>query len=183
MENTKPTLRRGWSRPLTKLGLAFGAIALLAACAPNEGVSTFAAHECKQISSRAEAKINWARVPEVELRVRNGEYSPMVMRLKQGRPYILRIRNRDTEQRVFRARDFFLQNAVLAVGVEGKQADATCIHSVTIPARQTAEIRMVAITDGTYEYEDNLILVPWVLSGGPSGAIIIEERRETAAIN
>ena len=106
----------------------------------------------------------------------------MVTRLKQGRPYILRIRNRDTERRVFRARDFFIENAVLAVAVEGKRAAETCIHSVTIPARQTAEIRMVAITDKTYEYEDNFVLIPMVMSAGASGAIVIEERRETAAI-
>ncbi len=182
MEKTKPNLCRRWARHMTKLGLAVGAVAAVAACAPREGVSTFAVSECKQISSRAEAKINWARVPEVEIRVRNGEYSPMVTRLKQGRPYILRIRNRDTEQRVFRARDFFVENAVMAVAVEGVRAPETCIHSVSIPARETAEIRMVAITDKTYEYEDNFVLVPLVMSAGASGAIIIEERRETAAI-
>jgi hypothetical protein len=42
---------------------------------------------------------------------------------------------------------------------------------------------MVAITDGTFEYEDNLILLPFVFSAGPSGAIIIDERRETAGLN
>ncbi len=106
----------------------------------------------------------------------------MVTRLQQGRPYILRIRNRDDSLRVFRARDLFVENAVIAVGVEGVRAEEECPTSVSIPGRQSAEIRMVAITDGTFEFEDNFFMMPWVMSGGPGGAIIIEARRETAGL-
>jgi len=159
------------------------AVSALAACAAPSGVAGFVTSGCKQISKKAEAKINWARVPEIEIRVRNGEYSPMVTRLQQGRPYVLRIRNRDDSLRVFRARDFFKNNAVIAIGVEGQRAEDTCVASVSIPSRQSAEIRMVAVTDGTFEFEDNIILLPFVLSAGPSGAIVIDERRETAGIN
>ena len=159
------------------------AVTVLAACAAPSGVSDFGVAQCKQISQRAEAKINWARVPKVEIRVRDGEYSPMVTRLQQGRPYVLRIRNRDDSLRVFRAKDFFERNAVIAVGVEGVRAEHTCINAVSIPARQSAEIRVVAITDGTFEFEDNALLLPFVFFGGASGAIVIDERRETAGIN
>ena len=107
----------------------------------------------------------------------------MVMRLKQGRPYIIRIRNRDDERRVFRAPDFFEQNTVVAIGVEGERAATTCVNAIAIPARQTAEVRVVAITDGTFEFEDNALLLPYVMSSGPSGVIVVEERRETARLN
>ncbi len=154
----------------------------LGACAASNGVTVAGISECKQISKRAEAKINWARVPQIDMRIRNDEFEPMVMRLRQGRPYIIRIRNRDTEPHVFRAPEFFKQNAVVAIGVEGVRADENCVYAVAIPARESAEIRMVAITDGTYEYEDNSILLPFIMSSGPSGAIVIEERRETAGL-
>lgn len=170
-------------RHLLNWGAAAIAVMALSACAMPSGVSNFAMAECKQISKRAEAKINWARVPEIEIRVRNGEYSPMVTRLQQGRPYVLRIRNRDDSLRIFRAKQFFENNAVIAVGVEGVRADDTCINAISIPARQSAEVRMVAVTDGTFEFEDNAVLLPYVFSGGPSGAIVIDERRETAGIN
>lgn len=164
-------------------GVAMLAVTALAACAGPTGVSNFSVAECKQLSKRAEAKINWARVPERELRIRDGEYSPMVMRLKQGRPYIIRIRNRDDERRVFRAPDFFEKNAVVAIGIEGVRAETTCIQAVSIQPREAAEIRVVAITDGTFEFEDNPILLPYVMSTGPSGVIVVEERRETARLN
>lgn len=176
-------LCRVLGRHVMNWGAVALAVTVLAACAAPSGVSDFAVSQCKQISQRAEAKINWARVPEVEIRVRDGEYSPMVTRLQQGRPYVLRIRNRDDSLRVFRAKDFFERNAVIAVGVEGVRADTTCINAVSIPARQSAEIRIVAITDGTFEFEDNVLLLPFVFSGGASGAIVIDERRETAGLN
>lgn len=178
---------RRWGRHLGQkfcVTALLAATALLGACAAPSGFSTTGVADCKQISKRAEAKINWARVPQVELRVRDGAFSPMVTYLKQGRPYIVRIRNRDDEMRVFRAGAFFEKNAVIAAALEGQRTPEACIRAISIPPRQTAEIRMVAITDGTYEYEDNMILLPYVMSGGPSGAIIVEERRDqTAGIN
>lgn len=183
MESMTVLLCRKLGRHVLSLGVSILAVSALAACAAPSGVADFGATGCKQISKRAEAKINWARVPEIEIRVRNGEFSPMVTRLQQGRPYVLRVRNRDEGLRVFRARDFFKSNAVIAVGVEGVRAPETCIASISIPGRQSAEIRMVAVTDGTFDFEDNVILLPFVLSAGPSGAIVIDERRETAGIN
>lgn len=183
MVKMKTELCRTLGRHLLNWGAVAVAVMALSACAASSGVSNFAAAECKQISKRAESKINWARVPEIEIRVRNGDYSPMVTRLQQGRSYVLRIRNRDDSMRVFRAKDFFVNNAVIAVAVEGVRAEDTCINSISIPARQSAEVRMVAITDGTFEFEDNIVLLPFVFSGGPSGAIVIDERRETAGIN
>lgn len=183
MEKMTALLCRKLGRHVLNWGAAVMAVSALAACAAPSGVADFAATGCKQISKRAEAKINWARVPETEIRIRDGEFSPMVTRLQQGRPYVLRIRNRDDGLRVFRAREFFKNNAVIAVGVEGVRAPETCIASISIPGRQSAEIRIVAITDGTFEFEDNVILLPFVLSAGPSGAIVIDERRETAGIN
>lgn len=184
MEITGAEPCRGLARHIQKLSLAaICALGLSGCAAQTSGVANLTVSDCKKISDRAEARINWARVPEVELTIRDGEYSPMVTRLKQGRPYVLRIRNRDMATRVFRAGDLFAQNAVLAIGVEGVREPETCIASVTIPSKQTAEIRMVAITDGTFEYEDNRILLPWVFSAGPGGVIVIEERRETAGLN
>lgn len=183
MGKTGTDMCRVLGRHANKLGLAAMCVLGLSGCAAETGVAKWNVAECKQISDRAEAKINWARVPEVELTIRDGAYMPMVMRLKQGRPYVLRIRNRDEDTRVFRAQKFFEKNAVVAIAVEGQRAPETCVTSVSIPTLQTAEIRVVAITDGTFEYEDNKVLLPFVLSAGPNGVIIVEERRETAGLN
>lgn len=183
MERSSTNACRKLGRHIKTLGVAGFAALALTGCAGNMNIADTWTADCKQISKRAEAKINWARVPDIELRVRNGEFSPMVMRLKQGRPYVLRIRNRDDKVLNFKAREFFLKNAVIAAGVEGVRTDETCFSKINIPPRQAAEIRMVAITDGTYEYQDSFVMLPLVFTGAPGGAIVVEERRETAGLN
>ena len=155
---------------------------VLSACAGIEGgVTEIGGVGCKRISEQAMAKINWARVPRVEMAVREGDFEPMVLRMKQGRPYVLKIRNRDDSVRYFRALEFFKQNAVIAIAVDGERAEETCVQAVNIPPRKTAEVRFVAVIDGHYEFEDNFLMIPLVMSGGPSGVIVIEERKEVAA--
>ena len=128
------------------------------------------------MASQTVARIDWSQVPRITTVIRAGDYAPMVMRIKQGRPYILKIRNRDEKARYFRAQDFFRRNAVINITVDSKIAKKTCVHSINIPARRTAEIQFVAIEDGHYEFEDNFSIIPLILSAGPSGVIIIEER-------
>ena len=142
--------------------------------------SPFAAEGCKQISAKARAKINWARVPVVEVAVRNDEFEPMIFRLKQGRPYVLRLRNRDFEEHEFYAPEFFRQNAMVTIAVDGQRFDETCVQSVTIPPRQTAEVRMVAIVDDRYEFYDNPLPFPVLSAAIPGGVIVVEERRDLA---
>ena len=88
MEKSEAKSCRKLGRHILNFGAAIAAVTLMAACAAPSGVTEFTAANCKQISKRAEAKINWARVPEVEIRIRDGEFSPMVTRLQQGRPYV-----------------------------------------------------------------------------------------------
>ena len=166
----------GWGRRLTRSALWPAALLLLAGCTAPIGVSGYIS-QCAEVDDKAVKYINWARVPEVDIRIRNAEFEPMVVRMRQGWPYVLRIRNRDHETRVFKAHEFFRRVAVLKATVAGEEQDFTCFGAVSLPPRQSAEIRLVALTDGYYEYEDSLIPIPAMFSSGPNGVIIIEERR------
>jgi len=165
----------GWGRLVARSALLPGALLLLAGCTAPFGVANIVG-ECATVDDKAVKYINWARVPEVDIRIRNGEFSPMIVRMRQGWPYVLRIRNRDHEDRVFKAYDFFRRVAVIKTTVAGEDADFTCFGAVTVPARQSAELRLVALTDGYFEYEDSMIPLPGLFSTGPNGIIIIEER-------
>ena len=165
-----------WGRPMARWTLLPAALALLAGCAVTPSVSGFVG-ECTKVDESAVKYINWARVPEVNIRIRNSEFSPMVLRLRQGWPYVLKIRNRDHEDRLIRAPEFFRRIAVIKASVAGEDADFTCFSSVTVPARQSVELKLVAVTDGYYEYEDSLLPLPGLFSSSPNGVIIIEERR------
>lgn len=132
--------------------------------------------KCATVAEEDVRQVNWTRVPEVNMRVRNGEFEPMIVQLKQGWPYIVRIRNRDDQPRVFAADDFFAKMAVLRITIGDKRQDNTCVSRITLPPQTMAELRLVAARDGRYEFEDTPMPVAGLFSKGTSGVIVVEER-------
>ena len=132
--------------------------------------------KCAVVAEDDIRQINWTRVPEVNMRVYNGEFEPMIVQLKQGWPYICRLRNRDDRMRTFAADEFFAHMAVIRITVDGKRQDETCVRKVKVPPGKTATLRLVAAKDGRFEFEDSVIPVTGLFSHGASGLIIVEER-------
>ncbi len=153
------------------------ALALLLGACASPGDIINAVVGCEKVSPEALKHVNWTRVPEVNVRIRHDEFSPMVIRLRQGWPYVLRIRNRDNEGHTFRAGDFFRRVAVIQATVGDREEEDTCFGSIWIGPRETAELRLVASIDGYYEFEDSPLFLIDGFSDGPHGVIIIEERR------
>ena len=131
---------------------------------------------CAQVDQKALKFVNWTQVPEVNVRIRHDEFSPMVLRLRQGWPYVMRIRNRDQYTHYIQAYEFFSNVAVIRASVGGRVFDNNCFGVLVLPPRQTVELRLVAAIDGYYEYDDNLYPFLGGFTFGPQGVIIIEER-------
>ena len=98
----------------------------------------------------------------------------MVIRLRQGWPYVFRIRNRDDEGHVFKAHEFFRNVAVIQSSVDGEVEDNPCLRALWLSPGKTAELRLVASVDGYYEFEDLPFFALTGFYGGPQGVIIIE---------
>ena len=160
---------------LTRSSLFLALTVLLGACvSPGDVINPM--FGCEEVSPEALKRVNWTQVPEINVRIRHDEFSPMVIRMRQGWPYVFRIRNRDNTGHTFRADDFFNKVAVIQKSVAGKIAEETCFGSLWVPPRQTVELRLVAVIDGYYEFEDNPVYVLGGFMNGPNGVIIIEER-------
>jgi len=132
--------------------------------------------ECATVSPKALKRVNWTRVPQINMRIRNNEYEPMIVQMTQGWPYVFRIRNRDKKSHTFNAERFLSSMAVIRISVGGKRQNETCIASLKIPPETMAEIHLVAANDGHYEFEDNWLPAATLLTGGADGVIIVEER-------
>ena len=154
--------------------LLFPAAALvLAACAVSNGVYTEFGAKCVDDAAERVAKVNWLEAETVDLRVRQGTYTPTIIRLRQNSTYVLRIANGDDRNRVFRANEFFGAIALAKVTMGEFESEASCISAVVVPARETAEVRFVAVRDGRYEFEDNPFLYAKAVAGFGSGVISI----------
>jgi len=134
--------------------------------------------DCAVVSPKALKQVNWARVPEVNMRIRNDEFEPMIVQMTQGWPYTFRISNRDDRAHTFNAQDFFKSVAMIRITIDGVRQDQTCFASVEIPAQKTAEMQLVAAVDGHFVFKDNWLPAASLLSGGADGVIIVQERRK-----
>jgi hypothetical protein len=102
-------------------------------------------------------RVKWNNARTIDVRIRQGEYSPMIIGLTKDKPYILRIENADNKSRNFKAGEFFRSVALSRVAINGKEKRQDCITGVTVKPHQVAELELVAIRDGRYEFEDNFL--------------------------
>ena len=169
---------KAWGVNPTRSAL-FAAVALLVAgCTVTPDMLGFMApSSCAKVDQKAVKFINWTKVPVVNVRIRQNEYSPMIIRLRQGWPYVIRISNRDDYGHVFQANTFFSRVAVIKTTTAGKVREDTCYGAVFIPAQQTTELKLVAVVDGTYEYTDSYLSLASAFALGHDGVIIVEQRR------
>ena len=136
---------------------------LVSACASQVGVSTEPLqwpNPCIADAAERVANVNWLEAETIDLRVRQGEFTPVLIRLKKDSPYVLRIANGDDGKRVFRSNEFFAAIALAKVIMGETEFTKPCISAVTIAPRETAAVQFVAVRDGRYEFEDFPFLLP-----------------------
>ena len=123
---------KAWRVNPTRSALLAAVALLLAGCTVTPDMVGFLApSSCAKIEQKAVKFINWTKVPVVNVRIRQNEYLPMVIRLRQGWPYVIRILNRDDYGHVFQANTFFSRVAVIKTTIAGKVKE---LHTVLAEA-------------------------------------------------
>lgn len=151
------------------------ALVVLSSCAYGPDNLGFSRAQCTQISSAPLQGVDWLKARRLSLRIRQGEYLPTYVGMQMNQSYVLEIENADEGNRSFRALEFFNAIAVAGVNIAGAGfQDVDCLGGVTIPAGQKTEIRFVAVRDGTYEFDDNSLMVSLAMIGSSGGFITIE---------
>lgn len=117
--------------------------------------------------------VDWSRARIVEVRVRQGEFTPGIIRLHQGNAYTLRINNRDDEVRRYLSPAFFHRTKVESIVIGDTVVADTCLAGLVIPPLTVAQVRFIAERDGRYEVEDTALPLPF--AGAPSGLVVVEQ--------
>jgi hypothetical protein len=119
--------------------------------------------------------VDWQQAKKLNLRIRQGEFLPVYMRLLQNKSYVLAIENADDIGHTFRAIDFFKAVAVAGVRVGGGNfRKVSCLKGVSIPAGKITEVRLIPVRDGFYEFEDNALMLSFAMVGNAGGFISID---------
>ncbi len=163
----------------------------LAACAGDQSVVTTGERQVvlpgmEDVSTPAEliAKVDWSEPESRVLRIRQGEFTPVVMSFRPGVPYVLRIENQDDSVRFFRAADFFKAIAVKSVTpAEAGFPTEEGLVSVKLEPGKTSELAFVPFREGYYSFDDaalglsfggGRLALPSMGMFGSNGAIFIE---------
>jgi hypothetical protein len=165
------------SPPLAHAFTSIALGAMLAACAPAGRVKD---HLVLAFAGCAETPlddIDWSTAPTVNIRIRQDEFQPMVVGLVRDTPYVLHIRNADSSTHSFRSPTFFRKAAVAQIVVDGeaRDLDGGCITGVSVPANGTVEVRLVALLEGRYDFENpSWLSLNFYEEGNGFGTILVE---------
>jgi hypothetical protein len=138
----------------------------LSGCATIDTLGTPEGQSCGPAVHEALAKVDWRDARAIEVDISSGEFSPMILDLRRGRPYRLIIANRDSRSRVFHAASFF-HRAALADVREGSKvvSDDACIEKITLPPGGVREARLVPLQSGRYELGESALPIGYWGSG------------------
>ncbi len=163
---------------LVKRGIVLlTATLILAACTRDGGISSYLAGGCADASAKRFEGVDWNKVRQIEMRIRQDEYSPMTVTMTQGQAYVMSIKNEDDDNHNFRATEFFQSVAMAKASIGGEVFENGCMDAVSLEPGQTAELRFIAARDGRYDFEDNSLLLAFGRLGGASGSIAIQPKR------
>lgn len=161
------TFRRGLAVGLLALGLPWG----LSGCTYGTWHDAFVPTDCDVETARRLDKAAWDEADVVSVRIRQGEYVPMLIELETGRPYILRLLNGDDDNHVFRSKEFFANVSMAGVARGADEMEHVCFTSLLVPPGKSTEMRFVPLRDGHYDFFDANL--PTVFPGSSSGVVIV----------
>ncbi len=107
---------------------------------------------CGSDPGKRVAFANWDDAEAVDLQIRMGSFWPMILTLRQDRPYVLRIANVDPEHRVFSATPLFETSHLESVKIAGGDPEFNPVDGLPLPPAATAEIRFMALCTGRFEF-------------------------------
>ena len=151
-----------------------GVVLALAGCgtveiaAPPAALGEAGAAAIRAEAEAAVAAAGWPRALTRTLRIRQGAYRPLVVALRRGTPYVLKLENADDAPHAFRAPGFFQAIAVKSlVPADEEIGPGTVLSAIAVAPRQTRELAFVPLRDGSFPFSDGLA---GLLLGGAFGS-------------
>ncbi len=148
-----------------------GALVTLGLSGCSSGPLGISSGKCDIEVARQLTKKDWGRADVVAIRMRQNEFTPMLVEFQSGKAYILRLVNGDEWAHRFKSPEFFEAVSVAGITEGSEEQSDVCTSLVTIPAGKSSEVRFVPLRDGHYEFVDEFLPSPF--PEGPSGLVII----------
>ena len=156
---------------VVRFAVAAASVVVIAGCTETGGQWHFGSFGCSPSDPEALAAFEWDKAETVDVRIRQSDYTPMIMHFVKDRPYVLRFTNADETSRSFRASRFFDSVALRSVSAPDTEPGPLCLDGLTIPAGGTAEVAFVPLKDGRYPYQRSPL--PPIIRYPDAGVILV----------
>jgi len=134
---------------------AFAVLALsVSACAMQPDADDLARkwNPASEEYAKALESVDWNQADVIEVVLFDNHFSPMLLSLKKGQPYVLRFVNKEKEPRMMVSQDFF---GSLAISGEEDNKIALMgfdMEYIPLPEKNAKTIRVVPMESGRYEF-------------------------------
>jgi|GEM_PF-2055044 len=124
------------------------------------GVDTMPEKYCTTDNAPA-LKADWSQATVIEETVKGDRYQEGYLSLWHNEPVIIRVTNEDAGERSFRAPEFFRDAAISKAVYQGKAVDTPCLNAITLAPGAVAELHVVPLKKGDYDYTETGFWVPF----------------------
>jgi len=124
-----------------------------------DGIRTIPASYCSSDNALA-LKADWEAAYIVEETVEDRVYKTGLISLWHNKPAVIRITNNDEGVRSFRAPIFLQEVAILKAVYQDKAMETPCMEAFALAPGATAELYVVPLKKGSYEYHETALSPP-----------------------
>jgi hypothetical protein len=96
---------------------------------------------------------DWAAAKTLEIRIRQNEFSPTIIRLRQGEPYIMLVENRDDIAHMLVAKEFFKTVAIRKILSQTLEISKVNLIGLHLSPGEVKEVHFIPARDGWFDFE------------------------------
>ena len=96
---------------------------------------------------------DWDAAKSFEIRIRQNEFRPAIIRLTQGEPYIMLIENRDDINHMLVAQDFFKTLAIRKILSQTLEISGVNLIGLHLHPGEIKEVHFIPARDGWFDFE------------------------------
>jgi len=96
---------------------------------------------------------DWGAAKTLEIRIRQNEFSPTIIRLRQGEPYIMLVENRDDIAHMLVAKEFFKTVAIRKILSQTLEISKVNLIGLHLSPGEVKEVHFIPARDGWFDFE------------------------------
>jgi len=138
---------------IRNLAVAAMAVTLAACAAQPAGSDSVNAYKSAPDSFQAAvAAADWNSASVIEITLRDDHFAPMLLKLKMGKPYVLRFTSKEPKTHLVAGSGFLGNMAVASLSGNDTVSKGSIVHGIALKPWEPREIKVIPMVRGRFEF-------------------------------